>query len=85
MKEGVIMGGKKVEIYSLPTCPHCKKAKEYLANRGVSYIDYDVGKDREKADEMIRKSGQTGAPVILVDDEMVIGFNESRLAQLLSS
>jgi glutaredoxin 3 len=79
------MGNKNVVIYSLPTCPHCKKAKEYLSNRAVSYIDYDVGKDRGKADEMIRKSGQTGVPVILVDDEMVIGFNESRLDQLLAS
>ena len=41
--------------------------------------------DRAKAKEMIDKSGQTGVPVILVDDQMVIGFNQERLDQLLAS
>ena len=41
--------------------------------------------DRAKAREMIEKSGQMGVPVILVDDQIVIGFNQARLDQLLAS
>ena len=75
---------KNVVIYSLSTWPHCKRAREYLSQKGISYVDYDVAKDRGKAKEMIEKSGQNGVPVILVDDEMVIGFKESELEKLLS-
>lgn len=39
--------------------------------------------DRDKAREMIEKSGQMGVPVITVDDQVVIGFNKTRLDQLL--
>ena len=78
------MGDKKVEIYSLPTWPHCKKAKEYLSQKSVSYIDYDVSKDKEKVKEMMKKSGQLGVPVILVDDQVLVGFDQSKLDELLS-
>ena len=85
MPKEVIMVGKNVVIYSLPTWPHCKKAKEYLSQKGIPYIDYDAAKDKVRAKEMIEKSGQIGTPVILVDDEMVVGFNQSKLDKLLSN
>jgi len=40
--------------------------------------------DREKAKEMIQKSKQMGVPVIIVDDEIVVGFNQAKLESLLS-
>ena len=79
------MGDKKVVLYSLPTWPHCKKAKEYLSQKGSSYIDYDVSKDKEKVKEMMEKSGQLGTPVILVNNDVLIGFNKSKLDKLLSA
>jgi len=57
--------------------------KEYLSQKGVKYTEYDVAQDREKAKEMIQKSGQMGVPVILVDSEVVIGFNRAKLDELL--
>jgi glutaredoxin-like YruB-family protein len=77
------MADKEVIIYSLPTCPHCKRAKEYFSQKGISYTDYDVAQDKAKAKEMIDKSKQTGAPVIIVDGEMVIGFDQPKLDKLL--
>ncbi len=47
-------------------------------------MDYDVASDKDKAKEMIKKSGQMSVPVILVDDEFVVGFNQSKLDELLS-
>ncbi|HEY82954.1 MAG TPA: glutaredoxin family protein [Dehalococcoidia bacterium] len=78
------MADKKVVIYSTPTCPYCKRAKEYLTQKGIPFTEYDVAADRDKAKEMIQKSKQMGVPVILVDDEVIVGFNQAKLDSLLS-
>ena len=78
------MADKKVTVYSTPTCPYCKRAKEYLSQKGIPYTDINVAADRDKAKEMIQKSGQMGVPVIIVDDEIVVGFNQAKLDELLS-
>jgi len=43
-----------------------------------------VAQDRDKAREMIQKSGQMGVPVIVVDDEIIVGFNQAKLDELLA-
>ena len=43
-----------------------------------------MAQDREKAKEMIQKSGQMGVPVIIVDGEVMVGFNQTQLDKLLS-
>ncbi len=79
------MADRKVIIYSTPTCPYCKRAKDYLSRKGIAYTDINVAQDREKAKEMIQKSGQMGVPVIIIgDNEIVVGFNQSLLDKLLS-
>ena len=78
------MADKKVVIYSTPTCPYCKRAKEYLSRKGIRYTDIDVAQDREKAKEMTQKSGQMSVPVIIIDNEIVVGFNQALLDKLLS-
>jgi len=78
------MADKKVVIYSTPTCPYCHRVKEYLSRKGIPYTDIDVAQDREKAKEMIQKSGQMSVPVIIIDGEIVVGFNQAKLDELLS-
>jgi glutaredoxin-like YruB-family protein len=78
------MADKKVVVYSTPTCPWCKKAKEYLTQKGIAYTDINVATDRNAAKEMIKKSGQMSVPVIMVDDEIVVGFNQPQLDKLLA-
>jgi glutaredoxin 3 len=58
--------------------------KEYLSKKGISYTEHDVAKDRDKAKEMVEKSRQMGVPVVIVDDEIVVGFNQSVLDKLLA-
>jgi len=74
---------KKVTIYSTPTCHFCQMTKEYLKENGIGYSEFDVAHDLEKRQEMIQKSGQMGVPVILVGDELIIGFDQERLASSL--
>jgi len=75
---------KTVKVYSTPTCPWCHRAKDYLNNKGVQFEDIDVSKNPEKAQEMVKISGQMGVPVIIIDNEVVIGFDQSKLDKLLA-
>ena len=79
------MTEKKVTVYSVPTCPFCKKAKEYLDSNSVKYTDYNVAEDREKLDEMMKISSQRGVPVIVSGDKMLVGFNEKQVAEALAA
>lgn len=73
-----------VEIYTTPTCHFCHLAKDFFVENGVSYIEYNVGADAEKRQEMITKTGQLGVPVIVVGGmHTIVGFNEPRLRELL--
>ena len=74
---------KNVTIYSTPSCHFCHMAKEFFKKNNIAFTDYDVSTDQAKRAEMIERSGQMGVPVIFVDSEMVIGFNESRLKEML--
>ncbi len=58
-------------------------AKDFLKEHNINYAEIDVGADREKADEMIKKSGQMGVPVIEIDGEIIIGFDKKRISELL--
>lgn len=74
---------KKVTIYSTPTCHFCNMAKDYFKENKVEYEAFDVAGSMEKRKEMMEKSGQLGVPVIVIDGQVVVGFDRSRLAQLL--
>lgn len=79
-------------VYSTPTCPYCKMAKEYFKEQSIAFEDIDVAADQDQAKTMIEKSGQMGVPVIVVPqdmsssgaEEVVVGFDREKLAQLLS-
>lgn len=73
----------KVTIYSTPTCHYCNLAKNYFDEHKIKYESFNVASDMEKRREMMEKSGQLGVPVISIDGDIVVGFDRSRLAQLL--
>lgn len=74
---------KNVTIYSTPTCGYCKAAKAFFKEHHVAYTEHDVAADREKAQEMLSKSGQMGVPVITIGDTLVVGFDEPQIRELL--
>jgi glutaredoxin-like YruB-family protein len=73
----------KVEIFTTPFCAYCKMAKEYFRENNISYIEYDVSKDIAKQQEMIVKTHQFGVPVIVINGEIIIGFDRAKINQLL--
>ncbi len=74
---------KTVTIYSTPVCHFCHAAKEFFTENGVSYTEHDVASDVEKRKEMVDMTGQMGVPVIRVDDDVIIGYDEPKLKELL--
>lgn len=74
---------KNVTIYSTPTCHFCHAAKEFFKENNIEFTDHDVSSDAKKRQEMVQKSGQMRVPVIFIDDEMIVGFDESKIKSLL--
>jgi glutaredoxin-like YruB-family protein len=74
---------KNITIYSTPTCHYCHLAKDFLNAHKIKFTDYNVASDLAKRKEMVDKTGQMGVPVIDIDGEIMVGFEESRLAQLV--
>ena len=75
--------GKTVTIYSTPVCHFCQAAKEFFAENNIKYTNYDVASDAEKRQEMIEMTGQMGVPVIRIDNDVVVGFDEDKVKELL--
>lgn len=74
---------KEVLIYSTPTCHYCQMAKSFFQNNGIKYTDYNVAEDAEKRQEMIELTGQMGVPVIKVGDDILVGFNEGKVKEMV--
>lgn len=73
----------KVTIYSTPTCHFCHMAKDFFKENNVEFTDYNVAEDGDKRQEMLQKSGQMGVPVIIIDEDLVVGFDKSKISSLL--
>ncbi len=73
----------KVVVYTAAFCPYCEMLKEFLKEKNIKFEEIDVGKDAEAAKEMIRKSGQTGVPVIEIDGKIIVGFNLKEIKKAL--
>jgi glutaredoxin-like YruB-family protein len=74
---------KNITIYSTPTCHYCILAKEFFDANNVVYTAYDVASDLEKRKEMVSKSGQMGVPVIDIEGQIIVGFNEEKIKSIL--
>ncbi|HHV29951.1 glutaredoxin family protein [Acetivibrio mesophilus] len=72
-----------VIVYTTPTCPWCTRVKEYLNQNDVQYREVNVASDRNAAMEMIQKSGQRGVPVVEIDGNIVVGFDQAKIDSLI--
>lgn len=75
---------KKVTIYSTSTCPYCKKAKQFLSEKGIAFEDFDVVADPAAYEKMKEISGGArSVPVIQICDKVMVGFSESEIQEAL--
>lgn len=74
---------KRVTVYSTPTCSWCNTLKAWLQKNNIRYTDIDVSRDEKAAQELVRRTGQQGVPQTEINGQIVIGFNQPMLKDLL--
>lgn len=74
---------KNVTVYSTPTCSWCNTLKAWLKKNNIQFIDIDVSRDQVAAESLVRRSGQQGVPQTDINGQIVVGFNQQRLKELL--
>lgn len=72
-----------VRVFSTPTCVFCVTLKSFLKEHNIQFEDIDVAENQAAQKEMIEKSGQMGVPVIEIDGQMVVGFDQGKIKKLL--
>jgi glutaredoxin len=79
---------KKVFIYTLSTCPWCRKTKKFFNDKNIpfEFIDYDLADPEEQKkiwDEMTKYGASTAFPYVKIDGEVVVGYNPEKYEKLL--
>ncbi|MBI1938027.1 MAG: NrdH-redoxin [Ignavibacteriales bacterium] len=74
----------KVIIFTTPTCSYCNSAKRYFREKSIRYTEVDVARDQRAAMDMQRRTGQTGVPVILINNRPIVGFDIQKINSMLN-
>lgn len=75
--------GGQIVMYSTSWCGVCKKAKQYMASKGISYKEYDIEKN-SNAQHKFKQLGGRGVPLILVGKQSMSGFSANRFQVMLA-
>jgi glutaredoxin 3 len=74
----------KVLLFSTSTCSWCRRAKRYFKERRVPFKEVNIERDPDAAREIVRKTGQTGVPVIKIGSNWIVGFDRERIDKELA-
>lgn len=73
----------RIIVFSTPQCPWCTKVKQYLRQHDFRFRDVDISKDDKAAKDLVRRTGQMGVPVTLINNRPIVGFNKKEIDRLL--
>lgn len=73
----------RIRVYTAPGCPWCKKAKEYLREKGLAFEEINVAANREALQELLKKTGRMTVPVLELDGTLIRGYNVAKLEAAL--
>ena len=73
---------KEIILYTSQTWPHCKTAREFLREKGYSFVEKDVNKDKEAQAEF-SKRGFQGVPAFVIGDDTVVGLDKNKIESLM--
>ena len=71
---------KQITVFTQPGCPPCAQVKEFLTRNGFAFTERDIRADATAVEEL-RQIGAMMTPVTVIDDEVVMGFDEYRLRE----
>ena len=72
----------KIEVFSSDTCKQCIDLKRYLKENNIQYIEYNISRDSNARKNLI-ELGYMSVPVLLINNEHVLGFDKTRIDKLL--
>lgn len=72
-----------VVVFTTPTCSWCRVVKQHLKKHNIRFKEIDVSKDERAARDMVRRTGQQGVPVTLIQNRPIVGFNKQQINSLL--
>jgi glutaredoxin len=73
----------KPVLYTRRLCSWCQDAKRYLQERGVAFVEVDVGRELAANEEMKRISGQSRVPVLVMNGRVLANFSVTELEKFL--
>lgn len=73
---------KKVIVYSSSTCPSCHAAMDYLEENKIEFEERNITTDPE-AKRFLMKNKIMAVPAIYIDDQLVMGFDQMKIDELL--
>ena len=74
----------KIKVYTTPICPYCVTLKMFLKEKGFEFEEVDLSQDEKSKEEIIQKSGTMQAPILEIDDQVVVGFDKEKICKLLN-
>lgn len=74
----------KVIVFTTPTCSWCRTVKQHLNKYKIRFKEIDVTKDERAARDMVRRTGQQGVPVTLINNRPIVGFDKAKINHLLN-
>jgi glutaredoxin-like protein NrdH len=79
---------KKVKLYTLSTCSHCKATKKFLNENNIPFeatdIDLLQGKEREDViNDVIQYNPNRSFPTIVIGNKVIVGFKENDIREAL--
>lgn len=73
-----------ITVYTSPGCGFCHMATDYLDEHKLKYQTKDIAEDPEAMEFILNNVGQAVAPVITIDDEVIVGFDRPKIAKTLN-
>ncbi len=70
-------------IFTTSTCAWCRRAKRYFRENRVPFKEINVEHDQQAAHDLVKKTGQTGVPVIKIGSRWIVGFDRDRIEKEL--
>lgn len=74
----------RVIVFTTPSCSWCRVVKQHLRKHNIKFKEVDVSRDQSAARDMVRRTGQQGVPVTLINNRPIVGFKKNEINRMLN-
>jgi len=75
-----------VVLYCTPWCPSCPRARNYLKERGIPYVEVNIARDREAAGRVRSwANGNETTPTLDIQGTIVVDWDQARVERALAA